>query len=118
MLHYFFKIYDNKLSNDTTPVLIYTSRNQTSNNETNTKNKVILFSAIGSAGGLSLFLCVCCITISFCVFKKFKSKKNYKFIPRFVLYTISNNDNNIVTIYIAYIKCKEVKMTMKIITIW
>ena len=46
------------------------------------KDKVILFSAIGSAVGLSLFLCVCCIIISVCIFKKFKSKRNNHINPR------------------------------------
>ena len=49
-----------------------------------TKDKVILFSTIGSAGGLSFFLCVCCIIISVCICKKFKSNRNYKLKPRFV----------------------------------
>ena len=60
------------LSNDMTPIL------QTSN------NKLILFSAIGSAGDLSFFLCVCCIIILVCFFKKFKSKRFYKLKARFV----------------------------------
>ena len=66
------------LSNDTTPVLSSASPTQISN------NKVILFSAIGSAGGLSLFLCVCCMIISVCIFKNFKSKRNYILKQRFV----------------------------------
>ena len=78
------------LSNDTTPVLPSASPNQTSNNETGTKNNVILFSAICSAGGLSLLLCVCCIIISVCTFKKFRTN-NLK--PRFVVLIISNNDD-------------------------
>ena len=60
------------LSNDITPVSGSYNLNQTLNNKTNTKNKVILFSTIGSAGGLSLFLCVCHIIISVCIFKKLK----------------------------------------------
>ena len=53
---------------------VYFLSNDTSN-ETKTKKNVILFSAIGSAGGGSLFLCVCCIIISVCVFKKYISKR-------------------------------------------
>ena len=53
-------------------------------NRSNTK-KVILFSTIGAAGGLSFFLCVCCVIISSCIFTKFKSKRNYKLKPRFVI---------------------------------
>ena len=74
------------LSNDTTSVLASISPTQTSSistrvneslsNETKENNYVILFSAIGSAGGLSLFLCVCCIIISVCIFMNFKSKRN------------------------------------------
>ena len=64
------------LSNDMTPIL------PTSNN--NTKNKVVLFSAIGFVGSLSFFLFVCCIIISVCIFKKFKSKRNFKLKTRFV----------------------------------
>ena len=56
------------LSNDTTPT-------QISNNDNNTKSNVILFSAIGSAGGFALFLCVCCIIISVCIFMKFNQKE-------------------------------------------
>ena len=51
----------------------------------NTKKKMVLFSAIGSAGGgFSFFLIFCCIIISVCIFKKFKSKRNYKLKTRFV----------------------------------
>ena len=64
------------LSNDMTPIL------PTSNNDT--KNKVVLFSAIGFVGGVSFFYCVCCIIISVCILKKFKSKRNYKLKTRFV----------------------------------
>ena len=85
---------------DTTLVLASGSPNQTSNYETNTNDKVILFSAIGSAGGLSLFICVCCIIISVCIFKKFKSKRSYLLKKRFVVHTILNND--VITIYIGY----------------
>ena len=76
------------LSNDTTPVLASSSPNQTSNNETQAKEKVILFSAIGSACGLSMFICSCCVIISVCIFKKFKSKRNDHLKPRFVIYII------------------------------
>ena len=62
------------LSNDSMPVLTSGT----------TKDKVILFSTVGSAGGLSFFLCVCCIIISVCILKKFKLKRNYKLKPRFV----------------------------------
>ena len=62
------------LSNDSMPVLTSGT----------SKDKVILFSTIGSTGGLSFFLCVSCIIISVCIFKKFKSKRNYKLKPRFV----------------------------------
>ena len=72
------------LSNETTPALASGSPNQTSNNEAKGKGKVILFSAIGSAGGLSLFLCVCCIIISICIFKK--STNNFTLKPRFAVY--------------------------------
>ena len=47
------------------------------------KNKAILFSPIGSVGGLSFFLCVCCIIIV-CIFKMFKSKRKYKLKTKFV----------------------------------
>ena len=70
------------LSNDTTS----TSPTQTSNVESNSNN-VILFSAIGSAGGLLFILCACCITISVCIFKKFKTKRNNNLIPRFIIHT-------------------------------
>ena len=76
------------LSNDTTPVHASGSQNQTSSNKTQGKNKMVLFSAIGSAGDLSFFLYVCCIIISVCVFKKFKSKGNDNLKPRFVIYII------------------------------
>ena len=72
------------LSNNTTPVLTSTSPTQTSSVKTNTKRNVILFSAIGSGGGLSLFFCVCCI-ISICIFNKIKSKRNGNLKPRFVV---------------------------------
>ena len=74
------------LSNDTTPV--YATGSPTSSNKTQGKNKMVLFSAIGSAGGLSLFLCVCCVIISVCVFRKVKSKGNDNLKPRFVIYII------------------------------
>ena len=74
------------LSNDTTSVLTSISPTQTSSisarvnqssiNETKRNDYMILFSAIGSAGGLSLFLCVCGIIISVCIFMNFKSKRN------------------------------------------
>ena len=86
------------LSNDTTSILTSVSPNQTTSNETNMKNKMIPFSAIGSAGGLSLFLCVCCVIISVCILRKYKSKRNYILKLRFVLHVISNND--VITIYI------------------
>ena len=73
------------LSNNTTPVLTSPSPTQTSSIETNTKRNVILFSAIGSGGGLSLFICVCCIIISICIFNKIKSKRNGNLKPRFVV---------------------------------
>ena len=97
------------LSNDTTLVLASISPTQTSSisarvneslsNETKENNYVILFSAIGSAGGLSLFLCVCCIIISVCIFMNFKSKRNGYLKTRLVAYMISTN-NEIITIYI------------------
>ena len=68
------------LSNDS--MSVHTS----DNNETKSKGKVILFSVIGSAGGLSLFLCVCCIIISVCIFKRLKSTKDLNLKPRFVVY--------------------------------
>ena len=74
------------LSNDTTPVLTSASTNQSSSNETTTNKNVILFSAIGSAGGGSLFLWVFCIVISVFIFKTIKTKRNYHLKPRFVLY--------------------------------
>ena len=86
------------LSNDTTSILTSVSPNQTTSNETNMKNNMIPFSAIGSAGGLSLFLCVCCVIISVCILRKYKSKRNYILKSRFVLHGISNND--VITIYI------------------
>ena len=73
------------LPNDTTPVLVSGNPNQTSKNKTKTQINVILFSAIGSAGSLSLFLCICCIIISVCIFKKFKSKRKNHLKPRFVI---------------------------------
>ena len=76
------------LSNDTTPVLASASTNQSSSNETKTNKNVILSSAIGSVGGGSLFLCVCCIVISVFIFKKIKTKRNDHLKPRFVLYII------------------------------
>ena len=82
------------LSNDTTPVLANGSPNQTSNDESNTKNIVILFNTVGTAGGLLLFLCVCCIIIFACIFKKFKSKRN-NLKPRFVVFVPSNNNDAI-----------------------
>ena len=78
----------NFLSNDSTPVLATGSSNQKSNNENNINDKVILFSAIGSVGGLSFFVCVCCIIISVCIFKKLNSKRNDHLKPRFVTYKI------------------------------
>ena len=104
------------LSNDTTPVLTTPSPSQKSNNETKTKNKVVLFSVIGSAGGLTLFLCVCCIIISVCIFKNFKTKRNSNLKPRFVVHTISNNDD-VITIYIEYMKSKKQKVIMIISTL-
>ena len=76
---------------DTTPVLTGNNPNQTSNYETNMRNVVILFTAIGSASGFLLFLCACCIIISVKIFKKLKSKKYNKLKPKFVVNTISNN---------------------------
>ena len=73
------------LPNDTTPVLVSVNPNQTSKNKTKSQINVILFSAIGSAGSLSLFLCICCIIISVCIFKKFKSKRKHHLKPRFVI---------------------------------
>ena len=97
------------LSNDTTSVLASISPTQTSSisarvneslsNETKENNYVILFSAIGSAGGLSLFLCVCCIIISVCIFMNFKSERNGYLKTRLVVYMISTN-NKVITIYI------------------
>ena len=75
-------------SNDTTQVLTSAITNQSSNNETETKSNVILFSAIGSASGGSLFLCVCCIIISVCIFKKIESKRHYHLKRRFVAYIV------------------------------
>ena len=79
------------LSNDTTPVLTSTSPAQTSMNDNNTKNNVILFIAIGSVGGLSLFLCICSIIISICIYQKCKSKRKYNLKRRFVAYVMSIN---------------------------
>ena len=73
------------LSNNMTSVFANGSSNQKSNNETNTRNKLIIFSAIGSAGGLSLFLCACCSIISVYIVMKFKSKRNDNLKPRFVV---------------------------------
>ena len=101
------------LSNDTNPVLTNDSPNQTSNIETNTKNKVILFSAIGSAGGLSLFLCVCCIIISGCIFMNFKSKRNDHLKARLVVYVTSTN-NDVIIIYTENKKSKKEKIAIKI----
>ena len=78
------------LSNDITPVPASGSPNLKGNNETNTKNKEIVFSAIGSAGGLSLFICICCIITSVSICQKFKSKINDHLKPRFVLCIIEN----------------------------
>ena len=101
------------LSNDTNPVLTSTSPNKTSNTENNIKNIAILFSAIGAAGGLSLFLnCVCCIIISVCVFM-FKSQKNENFKPRFVVYITSTN-NDIITINTENKESKKTLMKIKI----
>ena len=61
------------------------SPNLKSNNETNTKDKEILSSVIGSAGGLLVFLCACCIIISVCICQKFISKRNDHLKPRFVI---------------------------------
>ena len=105
------------LSNDTNPVLTNDSPNQTSNIETNTKNKVILFSAIGSAGGLSLFLCVCCIIISGCIFMNFKSKRNDHLKARLVVYVTSTN-NDVIIIYTENKKSKKEKIAIKISAIW
>ena len=102
---------------DTTPVLISNSPNQTSNIETNTKDKVILFSAIGSAGGLSMFLCVCCIIISVCIFMNFKSKRNDHLKARLVVYVTSTN-NDVIIIYTENMKSKKKKMRIKISAIW
>ena len=76
------------LSNDTTPVLTSPIANQNSSNGTKTKSNVILFSTIGSASCGSLFLCICCITISVCILKKNKSKRNENLKSRFVVYTM------------------------------
>ena len=59
---------------------VYFLSNDTSNE---TKKNVILFSAIGSVSG-SLFLCVCCIIISVCIFKKYISKRYDNLKTRFV----------------------------------
>ena len=104
------------LSNDITPVPTSTSPSQTSINNSNTQNKVILFSAIGSGVGFSLFVCICCIIISVCIFQKCKARKSYKLKPRFVANIISNNVD-VIIIYTEYMKCKEEKMTLMIITI-
>ena len=98
-------------------VYFLSNDNRTSNNESNMKSKVTLFSAIGSASGLLLFLCVCCIIISFCTFMKFKSKRNNNVKPRFVVHIISNK-NNIITMYTEYTKIKKEKIIIVIITIW
>ena len=84
------------LSNDTTPtqtsnfqsntLFASASPNQTISNEPSKKINVIQFSAIGSAGGLSLFLCVCCIIISVCTCQKIKPKRNDDLKPKFVIY--------------------------------
>ena len=63
---------------------VYFLSNDMTRSTNNTKNKVILFSAIGSAGTLSMFVCVCCIIIPVCISKKFKSNRNYQLKPRFV----------------------------------
>ena len=89
------------LSNDRNSVLASGSPNQTSNDENNTKNKVILFGAIGSACGLSLFVCVCCKIILICIFKKFNLKRNFELKPRFVFYFNFKKDD-IIIIYIEY----------------
>ena len=89
--------------------------NDMTQSRSNTK-KVILFSVIGSAGGLSFFLCFCCIIISVCIYKKFKSKRNYKLKPRFVFsYNLKKDD--MITIHTEHVKLKEEKMTIKIIII-
>ena len=59
---------------------VYFLSNDTSNE---TKKNVILFSAIGSVSG-SLFLFVCCIIISVCIFKKYISKRYDNLKTRFV----------------------------------
>ena len=94
---------------DTNPVLTSDSPNQTSNIETNTKNKVILFSVIGSAGGLLLFLCVCCIIISVCIFMNFESKRNDHLKARLVIYITSSN-NDVITIYTENMKSQKEKI--------
>ena len=79
------------LSNDITQVLTSAITNQSSSNETETKSNVILLSTISSAGGGLLFLCVYCIIISVCIFKKIESKRNYHLKQRFVAYIIQTN---------------------------
>ena len=104
------------LSNDSTPVVISTSPTQTPSIETNTKHKMILFSAIGSAGGLSLFLCVCCIILSVCILRKCIPKRNYILKRRYVVHIISNKE--VITIYTDGMKSKKEKIRIKINVIW
>ena len=98
------------LSNDSTPT-------QTSNNETSTKNNMILFSAIGSAGGLSFFLCICCIIISVCLLAKFKFKKIDHLKIKLVVCIILKN-NVVIIIYTENKKSKKEKIRIKISAIW
>ena len=65
-----------------------------------TKDEVILFSAIASVGGLSLFLCFCCIILLVCIFMKFKSKGHNNLKRRFVIYILFNNNDVIIIIII------------------
>ena len=70
----------------------------------NTKDKEILSSVIGSAGGLLVFLCACCIIISVCICQKFISKRNDNLKPRFVIYIISSIlTNDVITMYVQRI---------------
>ena len=80
----------NFLSNDSMPVLTSGT----------TKDEVILFTAIGSVGGLSLFLCFCCVIILVCIFMKFKSKGHDNLKRRFAIYILFNNNDVIIIIMI------------------
>ena len=87
--------------------------NQSSINETKRNEYMILFSAIGSAGGLSLFLCVCGIIISVCTFMNFKSKRNSYLKTRLVVHMISTNND-----VIPYTENMKENVIIKINVIW